>query len=112
MSLPQTPPSLEVCPFTAAELDWLWPKYQACSFPPGSFQKRFARNPLSQLTPDKGWRMAALLAFQYRRQIFGKKAGNWDAPQFIRTVKAKAQEHHTALAEVLLNPLPPPRTKS
>lgn len=94
MSTPAIPVLLQTCPFTAAEMAWLWPKYRACSFSPGSFPKRFARNELTQLTPEKGWPMAAQLAFQYRRQIFGKKAGKWDAGHFIRAVRhATATQH-------------------
>lgn len=76
------------CPFTETELRWLFERYQRCSFPVGSFPKRFARrNEFENLSHDKGWPMAAHLAFQYRRQIF-KNSAAWDRDRFIRAVHA------------------------
>lgn len=73
---------------TDAELQWLWPRYQRCTFPVGSFPKRFARNDISRLT-EAGRLTACDLAFQYRRQIFGKGAAKWTFGQFIEEVGAR-----------------------
>jgi hypothetical protein len=89
MSLPHIPPSLQTCPFTDEEMAWLWPRYQRCTFPPASFPKRFARHDLTRLTA-KGRTAAAQLAYQYRRQIFSKKAAKWDPAHFINAVKTAA----------------------
>jgi len=74
---------------TDAELAWLWPRYQRCTFPVASFPKRFARNTLDRLT-EAGRLMACDLAFQYRRQIFGKHAAKWGFGQFVAEVSARA----------------------
>lgn len=73
-------------PFTEAEFAWIWPKYRVCSFPVASFPKRFARNELSQLS-EKGRKMGVSLAFQYRRQIFGKQAAKWTFEEFTKAVQ-------------------------
>lgn len=78
------------CELTDAEVDWLWPRYQACSFPPATFAKRFARNDRASLTP-KGKNAAVKLAYTYRRQIFGKVAVKWDHARFLEAVRAMAQ---------------------
>jgi hypothetical protein len=81
----ETPP----CELTDAELAWLWPRFQRCTFPVASFPKRFARNDVAKLR-EKGRAMAVALAFQYRRQIFGQKAAKWDRGHFISAVRVHA----------------------
>jgi hypothetical protein len=72
---------------TDAELAWVWKRYRCCTFPVASFPKRFARNALESLTPDKGHPMAIRLSYQYRRQIFNPKAAKWTLPQFLDAVR-------------------------
>lgn len=79
----QVPP----CPLTDAELDWLWPRYQRCSFPPASFPKSFAKTPREKLTP-RGKNAAVRCAYKYRRQIFGKAASKWGEALFLGAVRA------------------------
>lgn len=76
-------------PFSESEFAWLWPKYRVCTFPVASFPKKFARNELSQLS-DKGRNMGASLAFQYRRQIFGKLSAKWTFADFTQAVQSAA----------------------
>lgn len=80
------PPPAEL---TDAEFAWLWPRFQRCTFPPASFVKRFARNEVSNLK-DKGRNMGESLAYQYRRQIFGKRAAKWDRVKFLHAVRVHA----------------------
>ncbi len=84
-------PTIHENPFTPEELAWVWARYRRCTFPSASFPKRFARNDVGRLS-SKGRNMAASLAYQFRRQIFGGSA-KWPFPQFvaevmIETVKA------------------------
>ncbi|HRI81628.1 MAG TPA: hypothetical protein PLF88_04270 [Opitutaceae bacterium] len=78
------------CPLTAAEIDWLWPRYQRCNFPPATFAKRFAQTDRSKLTP-RGMNAAASLAYRYRRQIFGKAAVKWSLSDFLAAVRTAAR---------------------
>lgn len=84
----ETPP-IVARELTDAQLAWVWPHYQCCSFTPATFAKRFARNEFDRLT-DKGKVMAISLCFQYRRQIFGKKAAKWTREQFMNAVRVAA----------------------
>lgn len=77
------------CPFSDREIDWIWPKYQACSFPPATFAKRFARTPRERLTL-RGKNAAASLGYRYRRQIFGKRAVKWSEADFLTAVREAA----------------------
>lgn len=77
------------CPLTDAEIDWLWPRYQRCSFPPATFAKRFARTPRASLTP-RGKNACVRLAYQYRRQIFWKSASQWSEAEFLNVVRSVA----------------------
>ncbi len=77
------------CLLTDAEIDWLWPKYQACSFPPATFAKRFARTPRASLTA-RGKNAAVRLSYRFRRQIFGKRAVKWSDADFLAAVREKA----------------------
>lgn len=70
-----------------AELAWLWPRYQRCSFPIWGLPKQFAKNDISQLT-EAGRLTACDLAFQYRRQIFGQRAVKWTFWRFLSEVGA------------------------
>lgn len=77
------------CELTDAELDWLWPRYQRCNFPPACFAKRFATTPRDRLT-ERGKNAAVKLAFKYRRQICGAVAAKWDLARFLETVRCAA----------------------
>lgn len=77
------------CPLTDAEIDWLWPLYQCCSFPPATFAKRFAGTARDKLTP-RGKNAAVTLAYRYRRQIFGAVAVKWDPARFLDAVRRAA----------------------
>lgn len=77
------------CPLSEAELDWLWPHFQACSFPPATFAKRFARTPRAHLTL-RGKNAAVRLAYRFRRQIFGKAAVKWGDELFLSAVRYAA----------------------
>lgn len=85
--------SLEVpaCVLTEAELDWLWPRFQRCSFPPASFPKSFAKTPREKLTP-RGKNAAVRCAYKFRRQILGKEAGKWGEELFLSAVRSAAQK--------------------
>lgn len=83
------------CPLTDAEIDWLWRKYQACSFPPATFAKCFARTPRENLT-SRGKNACVKLAYKYRRQIFGKVAKKWGEVVFLREVRSAAARANTA----------------
>lgn len=82
-----TPP----CPLTDDEIDWLWPRYQKCSFPPATFAKRFAGTARERLTA-KGKNAAVSLSFRYRRQIFGLRAVKWTDSEFIAAIKRAASK--------------------
>ncbi|MBM3853178.1 MAG: hypothetical protein FJ399_08470, partial [Verrucomicrobia bacterium] len=77
------------CPLIEAEIDWLWPRYQRCSFPPATFAKRFACTPRERLTP-RGKNAAVKLAYRFRRQIFGKQAVKWGDELFLSAVRYAA----------------------
>lgn len=75
------------CPLTEAEIDWLWPRFQRCSFPCASFPKSFAKTPREKLTP-RGKNAAVRCAYKYRRQIFGKVSVKWSDQIFLSAVRA------------------------
>lgn len=72
------------------ELRWLWSRYRTCTFPVASFPKRFARNAFESLSPEKGHAQAIRLAFQYRRQIFDRRAAKWTFDEFLTAVRTHA----------------------
>ncbi len=78
------------CPLADAEIDWLWPRYQQCSFPPATFAKRFARTDRARLTA-RGKNAAVSLSYRYRRQIFGKVAVKWAHDEFLSAVRVAAE---------------------
>ena len=78
------------CPLSAREIDWLWPRYSACSFPPATFAKRFARTEREKLTP-RGKNAAVSLGYHYRLQIFGKRAVLWSEADFLHAVREAAK---------------------
>jgi hypothetical protein len=82
------------CPLTEAEIDWLWPRYQRCNFPPATFAKRFAGTARDKLTP-RGKNAAASLSYRYRRQIFGKAAVKWGQQDFLAAVREAARRENT-----------------
>ncbi len=98
--MPLAKPLPEGLALTEQDLDWLWPRYQRCTFPIASFPKRFANHTRASLT-EKGRKMALSLAFQYRRQIFHGSA-KWDAHRFLAEVRDKAAAEN--------RPTPPPQT--
>jgi hypothetical protein len=77
------------CPLSDAEIDWLWPRFQRCSFPPATFAKRFAKTSRDRLTA-RGKNAAVSLSYRYRRQIFGKQAVRWSHTDFVGWVKDAA----------------------
>lgn len=79
------------CPLTDKEIDWLWPRYQKCSFPPATFAKRFAGTPRDKLTP-RGKNAAVRLAFRYRRQILGRVAVKMAENEFLSAVRNLANK--------------------
>lgn len=79
------------CPLTDREIDWLWPRYQACSFPPATFAKRFARTPRENLTA-RGKNACASIAYRFRRQIFGNGAAKWSREDFLSAVREASKQ--------------------
>lgn len=77
------------CPLTDPEIDWLWPRYQRCNFPPATFAKRFARTERSKLSL-RGKNACVRLSYRYRRQIFGKAATKWTEDAFLSAVRTAA----------------------
>lgn len=77
------------CPLSDSEIDWLWPRYARCRFPPATFAKRFARTPREHLTP-RGKNAAVRCAYTYRRQIFGESAKKWSEADFLAAVRQAA----------------------
>jgi hypothetical protein len=78
------------CALNDDEIDWLWPRYQRCNFPPATFAKRFACTARDKLTP-RGKNAAVSLSYRYRRQIFGKVAVKWSDHDFLHAVRAAAK---------------------
>jgi hypothetical protein len=77
------------CPLDDKEFAWLWPHYQACSFPPASAAKRLAKTPLPNLTL-RGRNFGVLMAFKFRRQILGKWAAKLGREEFLAEVRKAA----------------------
>lgn len=77
------------CPLNELELRWLWPRYQACSFPPATAAKRLARTPFEHLTP-RGRNFGVRMAYRFRRQVFGKRAAKWAQDEFLSEVRKAA----------------------
>jgi hypothetical protein len=86
------------CPLSDQEIDWLWPRYAACSFPPATFAKRFAGCAREKLTP-RGKNAAVSLGYRYRRQIFGKRAVLWSDGDFLLAVRKAAAVKSPTTAE-------------
>lgn len=81
-------------PFSETELRWLWEPVRRCTFTPGTYAKRFARNnDFEHLTIPKGRNMAAQFGFTYRRQIFtGRGIAKWTHEQFTSAVQRAAAD--------------------
>jgi len=88
-------------------LAWCWARYRRCTFPVASYPKRMARHEFTALTEAKGKPIAESLVFQYRRQIFGRRAAKWTKAEFARKAIESSRDSRLTLPPT---PVPSPIT--